>query len=60
MNNKLTFSTVAPCQWLDNKHTIFGVVSSGMDVVNQIAEAKTHPKTDQPYDDISIINITIK
>ena len=40
---------------VDNKHTVFGCVVKGMETVQNISNAKTHPKTDKPYDDIKII-----
>lgn len=46
--------------WLDNKHTVFGRCTKGMEAVQRISNAKVNPKTDKPYEDISIINITIK
>lgn len=55
------FSISPPMQpWLDNKHTVFGRVTKGMEVVQRISNVKVNPKTDKPYEDVSIINITVK
>jgi len=35
------FITHGPTEWLDGKHTVFGKVTSGMDVVNSIAQGDT-------------------
>ncbi|KAJ1949773.1 Peptidyl-prolyl cis-trans isomerase cyp15, partial [Linderina pennispora] len=51
-------TTVEEAPWLDDKHTVFGRVTKGTDVVHQIEEAKTD-KNDKPFDDISIMNIQI-
>lgn len=45
--------------WLDNKHTVFGRAVKGMEVIQNICNSKTNPKTDKPYDDIKIISIQL-
>jgi len=50
--------TAEACPWLDGKHTVFGRVTDGMDVVDAISTADTGPN-DRPRDDIRIESVTL-
>jgi len=58
-NGSQFFITTTATPWLDKKHTIFGRVLSGLEVVHTIENAKTN-KLDKPYDDIKIINVDVE
>ena len=45
---------------MNNVHTVFGRVIKGMEVVQQISNVKTHPKDEKPFEEIKIINITVR
>jgi cyclophilin family peptidyl-prolyl cis-trans isomerase len=50
--------TTDAAPWLDGKHTVFGEVSGGMDVVDRIGTTKTDSR-DRPVDAIGIETLSI-
>ncbi|KAI0755044.1 peptidyl-prolyl cis-trans isomerase [Daedaleopsis nitida] len=58
-NGSQFFITTNATPWLDKKHTIFGRVLSGLEVVHAIENVKRNA-VDKPYDDIKITNIDVE
>jgi peptidyl-prolyl cis-trans isomerase A (cyclophilin A) len=58
-NGSQFFITVAPTSWLDNKHSIFGEVVEGYDVVEKISKAP-RGAGDRPHKQVSINSIKIE
>jgi len=48
--------TAGACEWLDGKHTVFGAVSDGMQVVERLEAVQTDAG-DRPIDSIAIESI---
>lgn len=59
-NGSQFFISVVPAPWLDNKHTVFGRVVKGIEIAQQISNVKTNPKTDKPYDDVTIVSVMLR
>lgn len=58
-NGSQFFITVAPTPWLNGRHTIFGEVVSGYDIVSKIENTQTGPG-DKPVEDQKIIKAYVK
>jgi len=58
-NGSQIFITLAPTQWLTGKHTIFGEVVEGQDIVNKIS-AVPRGRNDRPNKDVVLKSVVIE
>lgn len=58
-NGSQFFVTVTPTPWLTGKHTIFGEVTRGAEIVDEISKAPRGPQ-DRPVEDVVLQKVGIE
>ena len=58
-NGSQFFITLVPTPWLDNKHTVFGEIAEGIEVIRKVGKTPT-ARGDKPVTPITISSVTIE